>query len=237
MRINKYLAGTGLGSRRKVEELVTSGKISVNGNIVRDLSTDIGAGDVVKFEGKTLLPESEKVYIMLNKPRCYVTTLSDEKGRKIVLDLIRDCKVRVFPVGRLDYNTRGLLILTNDGDFANSIIHPSKHISKTYQVKLKYMPTNKQLSQIRRGMVLDDMRTLPAKVEFIGMDEEYYLLNVTIFEGKNREIRRMFEALNLKIYDLIRLSIGGLNLGDLKEGKYKYLKMDEIDKIFEGVEK
>ena len=234
MRINKFLASTGLGSRRKVEELVTSGKISVNGKIVRDLSTDIGETDVVEFNGKTLLLESEKVYIMLNKPKCYVTTLSDEKGRKIVLDLIRDSKVRVFPVGRLDYNTRGLLILTNDGDFANSIIHPSKHIPKTYQVKLKYMLTTKEQNQIRRGMVLDDMKTLPAKVDFVGMDDEYYLYNVTIFEGKNREIRKMFEALNLKIYDLIRLSIGGLDLGDLKEGKYRYLKAEDINKIFVG---
>ena len=165
---------------------------------------------------------------MLNKPKCYITSTKDEKDRKIVTDLLRGCKHKVFPVGRLDYNTQGLLLLTNDGDWANDIIHPSKHIAKTYEVKTKYLLTNKQMNQIRNGIVIDNRRTLPAKIELNHQEESYFIYHITIFEGRNREIRKMFEFLNLKIYALKRLSIGGLELGDLEEGKYRYLS--EIDK-------
>lgn len=232
MRINKYLASCGLGSRRKVEELIINKKIKVNGVIVTDLSTDIKDNDIVFFVDKKVILETEKVYIMLNKPKCYITSLKDEKDRRVVTDLIKNCKVKVFPVGRLDYNTEGLLILTNDGDFANEIIHPSKHISKTYEVKTKFMLTNKQMAQIRKGIIIDSQLTLPAEITFIDRDENYFVYHITIYEGRNREIRKMFESLNLKIYNLKRLSIGNLELGDLQMGKYKYLTKEEINKIF-----
>ena len=232
MRINKFLASCGLGSRRKVEELIIQGKITVNNEITRDLSLDITDADKVYFNDKLLELPKESVYIMLNKPKCYITSMKDEKDRRVVIDLLKGLKQKVFPVGRLDYNTQGLLLLTNDGDFANNIIHPSKHISKTYEVSTKYLLTNKQMNQIRRGIVIDEKRTLPAKIEFCNKDENYFYYHITIYEGRNREIRKMFEFLNVKIYSLKRLSIGGLELGDLPEGNYRYLNQSEIKKIF-----
>lgn len=234
MRINKYLASCGLGSRRKCEELVRGGSISVNGVVTRELSLDIAENDIIKFKNKQIKPNENKVYIMLNKPKCYITSLSDEKDRKIVMSLLKGCKDRVFPVGRLDYNTQGLLLLTNDGDWANEIIHPSKHISKTYEVLLKVQLTNKQMNHIRNGIVIDGKRTLPASVQIVDKEDNYWVTHVTIFEGRNREIRKMFEFLGVKIYGLKRLKIGSLELGNLEEGKYRYLSSNEINLVFGG---
>jgi 23S rRNA pseudouridine2605 synthase len=169
---------------------------------------------------------------MLNKPRCYITSLKDEKDRKIVTDLLKDVKEKVFPVGRLDYNTEGLLLLTNDGDWANEITHPSKHIAKTYEVKLKYPITSKQAMQINNGILIDDRKTLPAKIKLVKQSEDFFVYYITIYEGRNREVRKMFEHLNLKIYNLKRLSIGSLQLGNLEMGKYKILNKQEINKVF-----
>lgn len=235
MRINKYLATCGLGSRRGVEELIKKGAISVNDKVITDLSYDISSSDLVKYNGKPISLVEDKVYIMLNKPKCYITSTKDEQGRKVVLDLLKGCKYKVFPVGRLDYNTQGLLLLTNDGDWANNIIHPSKHISKTYVVTTKYMLTNKQLNQVRNGIVIDAKRTLPAKIELVDNDENLYYYHITIYEGRNREIRKMFEFLGLKIYSLQRIQIGLLELGKLEEGKYRYLDKKEIKMVFEEV--
>ena len=235
MRINKYLATCGIGSRRGVEELIKNGDISVNGKVVTELSYDISSSDLVKYKGKTVSLVEDKVYIMLNKPKCYITSTKDEQGRKVVLDLLKGCKYKVFPVGRLDYNTQGLLLLTNDGDWANNIIHPSKHISKTYVVTTKYMLTNKQLNQVRNGIVIDGKRTLPAKIELVSKDENLFYYHVTIYEGRNREIRKMFEFLGLKIYSLQRIQIGLLELGKLEEGKFRYLDKKEIKLVFEEV--
>lgn len=232
MRINKYLSSCELGSRRKVEEYIKSKDIMVNGSILTDLSYDVKDQDIVKFQGKVVKPQENKVYIMLNKPRCYITSLKDEKDRKIVTDLLKNVKEKVFPVGRLDYNTQGLLLLTNDGVWANNIIHPSKHIYKTYEVCLKVVLTGKQLSQIRKGMVVDNIKYLPAKIDFVGNEGEFNLYNITIMEGKNREIRRIFDSMNVKIYSLKRIAIGGLLLGDLQEGKYRYLDEKEKNLVF-----
>ena len=232
MRINKFLASAGLGSRRKVEEYIKDKKVTVNGKVIDELGYDVKDGDKVTYKGSPVSIQDKKIYIMLNKPKCYITSLSDEKDRKIVTDLLKGVKERVFPIGRLDYNTEGLLLLTNDGDMANNIIHPSSEIGKTYEVKLKYNPTNKQLNEIRRGIVIDGKRTRPAKVEVVSFEDSYYILHITIYEGRNREIRKMFEHLNLKIYNLKRLSIGCLHLGDLEMGKYKILSKSEINKVF-----
>lgn len=234
MRINKFLASCGIGSRRKVEEYILDNKIMVNGKIICELGYDVKETDKVSYNGKLLTLEDKKIYIMLNKPKCYITSLSDEQGRKVVTDLLKGIKERVFPVGRLDYNTEGLLLLTNDGDWANKIIHPSGEIGKTYEVKLKYNPTNKQLNDLRRGILIDGKKTLPSKVEVISFEDPYYIIHITIFEGRNREIRKMFEQLNLKIYNLKRLSIGGLHLGSLEMGKYKILTKNDINKVFMG---
>ena len=234
MRINKYLATCGLGSRRSVEELIRKGLIIVNDNVITDLAFDISDTDIVKYKGKILSLVEDKVYIMLNKPKCYITSTKDEQGRKVVLDLLKGCKYKVFPVGRLDYNTQGLLLLTNDGDWANTITHPSNHISKTYVVTTKYMLTNKQMNMIRNGIVIDGRRTLPAKIELVDKDENYFIYHITIYEGRNREIRKMFETLELKIYSLKRIQIGTLTLDNLEEGKFKYLDKKEINKVFEG---
>lgn len=233
MRINKYLSSCELGSRRKVEEFVLTGKVSVNDKVVKDLACDVGGNDIVKYNGKIVHPVDKKIYIMLNKPRCYITSLKDEKDRKVVTDLLKGVKQKVFPVGRLDYNTEGLLLLTNDGNWANNIIHPSNHIYKTYEVKLKVVLNGKELNQMRKGMNIDGVQYLPAKVELIKSDEEYMYYNVTIMEGKNREIRRIFESFKVKIYSLKRISIGGLKLDDLPEGKYKYLNDVEKNLVFE----
>lgn len=233
MRINKYLASCELGSRRKVEELILSGKIEVNGKILDNLSYDVQESDVVKYNGKVIHLQEKKVYIMLNKPRCYITSLKDEKDRKVVTDLLKNLKVKVFPVGRLDYNTQGLLLLTNDGDWANKIVHPSNHIYKTYEVKLKVVLTGKELNQIRKGMMIDGVNYLPAKIEQVSSDDEYNYYNITIIEGKNREIRRIFEFFKVKIYALKRISIGELQLADLQEGKYRYLGETEKNLVFE----
>ncbi len=234
MRINKYLAECGLGSRRKVEQYILNGDISINNTIITNLGFDVKDNDVVSFKGNVLCKQAEKVYIMLNKPKCYITSLKDEKGRRVVTDLLKGCKEKVFPVGRLDYNTEGLLLLTNDGDWANNIIHPSKNIEKTYEVKLKYMATNKQIHALETGILIDGKKTLPACVEYMGDDNEYFVYNITIHEGRNREIRKMFESLGLKIYNLKRISIGSLLLDDLPMGKYKYLKNNEINLVFGG---
>lgn len=232
MRINKYLSSCELGSRRKVEEFIKSKDIMVNGSILTDLSYEVKDDDVVQFKGKVVKPQEKKVYIMLNKPKCYITSLKDEKDRKIVTDLLKGVKEKVFPVGRLDYNTQGLLLLTNDGIWTNNIIHPSKHIYKTYEVSLKVVLTGKQLNQIRKGMVIGDEKYLPAKIDFACNDGEFYVYHMTIMEGKNREIRRIFESMNVKIYALKRIAIGGLLLGDLQEGKFKYLDEKEINLVF-----
>ena len=232
MRINKYLATCELGSRRKVEEYIKLGQISINGKIVTDLSFDVKESDKVCFKNAIIKPQNHKVYIMLNKPKCYITSLKDEKDRKIVTDLLKDVKEKVFPVGRLDYNTEGLLLLTNDGDWANEITHPSKHIPKTYEVKLKFPITSKQAMQINNGIVIDGKKTLPAKLKLINQTDDFFIYNITIYEGRNREIRKMFEFLNLKIYNLKRISIGSLPLGNIKEGKYRFLKSNEKDLVF-----
>jgi len=236
MRINKYLSTCELGSRRKVEEFILNKQIIINDKIITDLSYDVKDSDVVKFNGKVVNPQQKKIYVMLNKPKCYITSMKDEKDRKLVIDLVKDLKCKIFPVGRLDYNTQGLLLLTNDGEWANNIIHPSKHISKTYEVQIKVMPSNKQLNSLRNGIVIDGRKTLPARVNIVDFKDNFYFLNITIFEGRNREIRKMFERLNIKIYALKRISIGDLELGNLKEGKYKVLNNIEKDLVFGGDE-
>ena len=233
MRINKYLASCELGSRRKVEDLIKNNKIKVNNQIINDMSYDIKNTDIVEYNNTIIRPQLNKIYLMLNKPKCYITSLKDNQNRKVVMDLLKGIKEKVFPVGRLDYNTQGLLLLTNDGEWANNITHPSKHIEKTYQVKLKVLLTNNQLKMIRLGIKYGNIKYLPATIKLKSIEDNFYIYEITIFEGKNREIRNIFETLKVKIYSLKRIAIGNLKLGDLKEGKYRYLTQEEINFIWE----
>lgn len=232
MRINKYLASCGVGSRRKVEEYIIDGRVSVNDEIVYSLSTDIDeTNDIVKYNGKIVKLASDKVYIMLNKPKGYLCTVSDDRGRPTVLKLVKE-NLRIYPIGRLDYNTEGLLLLTNDGDFANKIMHPSGRISKTYLVTLKSKPKPDELQKLRSGIMLEDGITQPAIVDRPKLNNGLYDIHITIFEGRNRQVRRMFEAIGYKVYNLKREKIGQLDLGDLEIKKYRYLTKQEIEKIF-----
>jgi len=232
MRINKFLASCGVGSRRKVEEYILNGDVSVNGNTINDLATDIDeTKDVVKYKGKIVKLQSDKVYIMLNKPKGYICSVKDEKDRPTVMKLIKD-KNRVYPVGRLDYNTEGLLLLTNDGEFANRVMHPNGKISKTYEVTLKSKPKAEELERLRRGVILEDGITQPAIVDRPKSAEGLYKINITIFEGRNRQVRRMFEAIGYKVFALKRTKIGELTLGDMGLKETRYLNDNELKKIF-----
>lgn len=233
MRINKYLADCGIGSRRKVEEYILNKKVKVNDVVVTDLATQISQGDVVKFNNKIVEPISKKVYIILNKPSGYITTVSDLYNRKTVLDLFKDIEYRIYPVGRLDYDTEGLLLLTNDGDFANKVIHPSSNICKCYEVIVENPLTTDEMKVLTSGMVIDGYKTTPAKLEnYRKVGPHKFMFNLTIFEGRNRQIRKMIEGVNNKVIYLKRISIGKLTIGKLKTGEYRFLTQEELKKIF-----
>ena len=222
-RLNKFIASCGICSRRKADELIQSGRIKVNGEVVKDLGVKVSLEDKVELDGKTISKEEKKVYLMLNKPVGYVTTVSDEKGRKNVLDLIYE-DVRVYPIGRLDMYTEGLLLLTNDGDFANKLMHPKFEIDKRYVVTTDTKVTRQMLETLRNGVNIGDYVTREAKVEKI--DEEN--ISITIHEGKNRQVRRMCEAVGIKVLKLKRTNYGPLSLGELPVAKYRHLTDFEL---------
>lgn len=236
MRINKYLALCGVGSRRKVEEYVLNGNIKVNGKVVTVLSTDINPkSDKVMYLDKDVTLPSCYVYYKFNKPKGYICSAKDEKGRKTIYDLVK-VNNRVFSVGRLDYNSEGLLLLTNDGDFANKLTHPTNHIDKEYIVTIEGEITEGELAVLRAGVVENGNRMPSAKVNLISYQNKLSRLSVIIDEGQNRQIRRMFEAIGKNIVLLKRVAIGGLKLGGLERGKYRPLTDKELYSIF-GVNK
>ena len=230
VRLQKLLADAGYCSRRKAEELIAAGQVYVNGRKA-GLGDKANDKDVIQVSGERIRIERRrrKIYLMLNKPRGYVTTASDELGRRCVMDLLEDVPERVYPVGRLDRNSEGLLLFTNDGEFANLIMHPSRHVSKTYRVTVPSTVTEDQLIQLSGGIVLDDgHKTLPATVETELNTSERSVLRITIHEGRNRQIRRMCEAVGLEVVRLRRTSIGPLKLGMLKPGTYRELTREEL---------
>lgn len=229
MRISKYLAHAGIASRRKCEEYIREGRISVNGAVIDDLGHDVDpSNDSVLFDGRPVAPPSDThVYIMFNKPLGCVSTSSDEKGRKTVLDYI-DTEKRIYPVGRLDFNSEGLLILTDDGDLAYRLTHPSHEVKKRYFVKCSSRLTNEDLNRLRHGVVIDGRKTAPAEVRVTSEIPSGTELTVSIHEGRNRQIRKMFEAIGRDVVFLKRISIGKISLGDLKSGKYRHLSQEEI---------
>lgn len=227
IRLNKYIATSGVCSRRNADELIASGKVKVNGIVIKEMGMQVDEiKDIVYVNNKKISVKEEKVYIMLNKPKGYVTTNNDQFDRPSTKDLIKE-KIRVFPIGRLDMNTEGLLLLTNDGDFANKLMHPSNKVEKTYIVTLRKPITDEQIKKLQDGVDIGDYITRPAKVKRITPLE----LEIKISEGKNRQIRRMCESVNADLKNLKRIQIGNLKLGDLKLGKYRLLSLDEISNI------
>lgn len=225
-RLNKYIAQCGICSRRSADLLIASGKVKVNDKIVKELGIKIDENlDTIKVNDELIKKEEEHVYIMLNKPKGYVTTSKEQFDRKSVIDLI-DTKLRVFPIGRLDMYTEGLLLLTNDGEFANIMMHPKHEIKKTYLVKVKGDITEKKLNSLKDGIDIGGYITKPADVCLNSNNNE---IKITISEGKNRQVRRMCESVGLGVINLKRIRIGNLTLKDLPLGKYKYLTKKDID--------
>lgn len=228
MRINKYLAQAGIASRRKVEEYVLNGKVKVNGKVTKDLATDIKDTDVVYFENRPVKVSANYVYYKLNKPKGYVTTVSDDKERKTVMDLLRGVHTRVYPVGRLDYDTEGLLLLTNDGDLTNTITKPSSDVKKTYVVHIESDITKDEIKKLTLGVEIDGYKTKPCSIEAEEIGEKLSRLRITISEGKNRQIRKMFESIGKNVIFLRRIQIGEIRLGGLSRGEYAPLNAKEL---------
>lgn len=238
IRLQKYLASCGIASRRKCEELILDGKIEVNGQIVYELGTKVNPEkDVVKYNRKRVLPEEEKVYILLNKPIGYVTTVKDQFGRDKVLDLVKINK-RIVPVGRLDMYTSGALILTNDGEFVNKLTHPKNEINKTYNATVAGIITKDEVQILQNGVEIDGgYITKPAKVKILKVDEEKNIsrIQITIHEGKNRQVRKMCEAVGEKVIALHRSRIGNIDVKSLKLGEWRYLTEKEVVSLVNGL--
>lgn len=238
IRIQKMIADSGVCSRRKAEELISRGRVKLNGHPVK-LGDKCGFKDIITIDGERLyIPKKKSFrYIIMNKPRGYVTTVSDEVDRRCVMDLLDDVEDRVYPVGRLDRNSEGLLLFTNDGEFANSIMHPSRHISKTYRVTVRPDISDEQLIQLSEGVEIDGKRTLPATVIVKDKQPGRVVLLMTIKEGRNRQIRKMCEAVGLEVARLRRTSIGPIKLGMLKPGTYRDLTAEELRAIRNAIGK
>ncbi len=228
IRLQKFLAEAGVASRRKSEELMLQGRVEVNGEKVTELGTKVMPGDVVKVDGKEVRHEERKVYILLNKPVGYITTARDQFSRKTVLDLVKGVKERIYPVGRLDYDTSGLLLLTNDGDLAYKLTHPSREADKVYLVKIKGIMDDTAIHAFKTGIKIDDYTTAPAKIKVLERNDKDTLIEVTIHEGKNRQVRRMCEAVVHTVLKLKRISVGPLKLEGLEEGAWRHLTDAEV---------
>jgi 23S rRNA pseudouridine2605 synthase len=234
MRLQKYLANAGVASRRKSEELILAGKIKINGEVVIELGTKVNERDVVEYNGEIIKLEEEKRYILLNKPKGYVTTVSDEKSRKTVMDLLKDIKERVYPVGRLDFTTEGLLILTNDGDLTYKVTHPKHELNKVYKALVKGHFTLSEIKKFENGLEIDDYVTSKAKIEVIRENTNTSFVEITIHEGKNRQVRKMCESLGHRVLELERIKLGKIDLTGVERGKYRFLTEEEI-KYLKGV--
>lgn len=231
MRLNKFLSNSGLASRRKCDEIIAEGKVIVNGKVVSELGYQINERkDKVIVEGKVIKLPSSFVYIKLNKPKGYACTAHDEKGRKTIYDLV-DCEERLFSVGRLDYDTEGLILLTNDGDFANCVAHPKYEMEKEYRVTCEGEIKESELAVMRKGVVVDGKRMPSAKVEKLSFENGFTKLSVVINEGQNRQVRRMFEAIGHEIKLLKRVRIGNVRLGGLSRGEYRDLTQEELNSL------
>lgn len=228
-RLQKVIAYAGVASRRKAEELILEGKVKVNGKVVKELGTKVSNSDVIEVNGIKLEKE-DKVYYLLYKPKAVISAVTDDKGRKTVTDLFKHVPERIFPVGRLDYETTGLLLLTNDGEFSFQMTHPKFKIDKTYIARVKGIPTIEGLKNLQRGIKLEDGKTAPAKVSMTSYDEKAgkAICEITIHEGRNRQVRRMFEAIGTPVVKLKRERFAFLDLAGLNPGEYRQLSKHEV---------
>ncbi|MGT2948434.1 pseudouridine synthase [Streptococcus devriesei] len=233
MRINKYIAHAGVASRRKAEELIKQGLVTLNGQTVTELATTVKSGDVVEIDGQPIYNE-EKVYYLLNKPRGVISSVSDDKGRKTVIDLLPQVKERIYPVGRLDWDTSGLLILTNDGDFTDKMIHPRNEIDKVYVARVEGIADKNNLRPLTRGVRIDGKVTKPARYHIIKTDRQKNrsVVELTIHEGRNHQVKKMFEAVGLKVDKLSRTRFGTLDLSGLHPGESRRLNKKEVSQLY-----
>ena len=231
-RLQKVIANYGYTSRRKAEELILKGKVRVNGSIVRELGIKVEPSDTIEVEG-TVLENTEKVYFLLNKPRGVINSVSDDKNRKTVVDLIHTNK-RIYPVGRLDYDTTGALLLTNDGELANKLMHPKNNIDKVYVAKVKGLIGKKELTKLANGVYLDGIKTSKGKARILKYDKktDTSIVELTIHEGKNHQVKRMFEAIGYNVLKLKRESISFLSIKNLKSGEYIELKPKDVKRLY-----
>lgn len=229
-RLQKFLAEAGVASRRKAEELIVAGKIKVNGKVVTELGTKVDPqkDEVFYLDKKISNKDVEMVYIMLHKPESYVTTAKEQFGRPGVMDLVKGIDARIFPVGRLDYDTSGLLLLTNDGDLTYKLTHPKHDVDKTYHAKLYGTPDDMDLQKFRRGVVIEGKKTKPAKMQILEKGDRQSTVEIIIHEGRNRQVRKMCEAIKHPVAQLKRVATGELTLGDLPKGKYRHLTAKEV---------
>lgn len=229
MRLNKYIAHAGLASRRKADSLTMNGNVKVNGVTMHEPGYDVKPGDVVEVNGVTIRKPEKLEYVLLNKPVGYITSVQDDKERPVVTDLTADVDARLFPVGRLDYNTSGMLIMTNDGDLAYRLTHPRHQVTKTYRARVAGVLSGEKQAHLRKGVDIGGFVTSPAKVKVIRQTERSAIVEITIHEGKNRQVRKMFAAVGNRVQELQRIAIGDMRLGRLKEGHYRKLTKDEIE--------
>ena len=236
MRLQKYMALCGVASRRRAEEMIQAGRVAVNGAVVTEMGVQVDeTRDTVLLDGAPIQPEKEKRYVMYHKPAGEVTTVSDPEGRAAVLDHFRDYPVRLYPVGRLDYDSEGLLLLTNDGALTERMLHPSHLVEKTYLARVTGHVTLYTVRALRAGVLLDDHQTAPAKVRIIKEETFATAVLVTIHEGRNRQVRRMFEAMGHKVLQLRRVRFGPLELGDLPRGQWRELTAAEVRRLHESL--
>ena len=232
-RLQKIIAHAGVASRREAERLIVLGQVAVNGTIVTKLGTKVDpARDIITVNGSVINTSPEKLYVMLNKPAGYVSTVKDPEKRPIVMDLLDRVGSRVYPVGRLDYDAEGLLLLTNDGELAHKLQHPRYRISRTYEVKVKGSPPNGKLSLLRKGIQLEDGMTLPAKAAFLKKTLNNTWITVTLFEGRNRQVKRMCAAIDHPVMKIKRIRFGSLYLSSLALGRYRKLTKDEVKSLY-----
>lgn len=234
IRLQKFLSEAGVASRRKAEEMIRNGSVKVNGVTAQIGDSVDPKKDTVLIKGKKVVKQNSMRYILLNKPRGYVTTTDDELGRKCVLELVRDVKERIYPVGRLDRVSEGALIMTNDGAFANAMMHPSKHVPKTYRVTVRPGITAEQVDILATGVEIDGRLTAPADVHVITKEEGRAVLEIVLYEGRNRQIRRMCEALELEVARLKRTAVGSVKLGMLQTGEWRDLTPQEVEALFKA---
>lgn len=233
MRLQKYMAMCGVAARRKCEEIIVQGRVRVNGTVVTQMGTQVEAGDCVELDGRLLTPEERKRYVLYHKPAGEVTTVSDDKGRETVMDRFKDFGERLYPVGRLDYDSEGLLLLTNDGELAQRLTHPSCEVDKVYLARVAGNPSNEEIERLRRGVFMegDERRTYPAQVRVVRDESLYSDILVTIHEGRNRQVRRMFDAVGHKVLLLRRVRFGALELGELRRGEWRELTAREVEAL------